>query len=79
MGCPRTVTEQMSPSYFFFEDILGSYVGPERRVRTPCLTPLSKGFPLLLIGHVEDVSNERQTFWPRGEGRASPDLAEKAV
>jgi len=78
IGCPRTVTEQMSPNVFF-EDMLGRYVSPERRVRTPCLAPLCKGFPFLLSGHVKDVSNERKTFWPRGEGSAPPDSAEKTV
>ena len=60
-------------------EILGSYIGPGGRARTPCLTPLGKGFPLLLSQHVEDVSNERQTFQPRGEWSASPGLAEKTV
>ena len=59
--------------------LLGSYLGSERRVRTPRLTPLSKCSPLLLSGHVEDVSNEGSTFWPRWEGSASPGLVEKTV
>ena len=80
IGCPRTVTEQMSPNvFFFFGGMLESYIGPERRVRTPGLAPLSKGFPLLLSGHVEDISNERETFWPRGEGSGSPIMAKKTV